>query len=55
MLQKDQGPCIFPELLKRFRSKSMRNAIFALFVISEVFKTKTALDDLNLKTVFKAI
>ena len=55
MLKRDQGPMLFPELLKRFRSKNPKSASFCMAVLREAFKTKTAIEDLNLKTVFRSI
>jgi len=55
MLQKEQGSVLFPELLKRFRIKNTKVANFSLIVVNEVFKTRTAIDDLNLKNVFRSI
>ena len=46
---------MFPELLKRFRIKNTKVAHFALIVVTEVFKTRTGIDDLNLKNVFRSI
>lgn len=55
MLSRDQGPCVVPELLKRFRSKNSKIALFSLHVVNEAFNGKVALDDFNSKSVFRAI
>ena len=55
MLRRGQAPFICPELLKRFQSGQIKVAIFAMHVVDEAFKTETAVDDINLKTVFRKI
>lgn len=54
-LEKDQATFLFPELVKRMKSNSQKIASFAMFVINEAFKTETALDEINLKNVFRMI
>jgi hypothetical protein len=55
MLRRDQAPVIYPELIKRFRSKNSKIAHFAIYVVNEAFKTNTAVEEINLKAAFRAI
>ena len=55
MLRREQANVIFPELIKRFKSKNSKTALFSLFVTNEAFKTNTALEEINLKAIFKSI
>ena len=53
MLRRGQATFIYPELLKRFQSRSIKVALFAMHVVDEAFKSETAVDDINLKTAFR--
>jgi len=53
MIRRDQATLIFPELIKRFRNKNSRTALFTLHVVNEAFKNNTAVEDVNLKNVFR--
>lgn len=58
MLRRDQGAsCLYPELLKRFRSKNSKCAHFCMLVVIEAFKTKEqeVIQDMNLRQMFKSI
>jgi hypothetical protein len=55
MIRRKQGNLLFPELMKRFTNKNTKLALFAMGVVAEAFKTRTGMDDLNLKQVFKSI
>ena len=55
MLRREQTSMIYPELIKRFKNKNSKTAIFALYVVNEAFKCNTGVEDMNLKATFKAI
>jgi hypothetical protein len=47
MLRRDQASFLFPELIKRFKSKNSRTSLFALHVINEAFKSNTAVEEIH--------
>ena len=54
-LKRDQAPYIYPELIKRFKSPTLKIASFSMLVVLEALKTETALEELNLRHVFKMV
>ena len=55
MLRRGQGQMLFPELFKRFTSRTTKVAVFSMFVVDEAFKTNTAVEEMNLKTIFRKV
>lgn len=55
MIRRDQASFIYPELIKRFRSRNSRTAQFTLHVVNEAFKSNTAVEEINMKVIFKAL
>jgi len=55
MIHREQATIIYPELIKRIRSKQLKVSSFALHVLNEAFAEKASLEDLNQKVLFRAI
>ena len=55
MLRRGQGQMLFPELFKRFTSRTMKVAVFSMFVVDEAFKQNIAVEEMNLKTIFRKV
>ena len=58
MLQRDQGSYLYPEILNRIPVKGNNNtrvANFAMFALLEAFKVEAAIDEINIKTLFRSI
>jgi hypothetical protein len=55
MLKRNMGALVFPELMKRFKSKNTKLGLFAMGVVADAFKTRTGMDSLDLRMVFKSL
>jgi hypothetical protein len=55
MIKRKQGNLLFPELMKRFTNKNTKLSLFAMGVVAEAFRTRTGMESIDLKQVFKSV